>query len=225
MLFVSEAVARDYRNYITTGPACTVLYNFVKDEFFQAQHSKEIGATIGDCFKVIAVGSLRTAKNYAYVLKAFELLKNRNVHLTIVGAGPLQTELQELLTRKNICNVTLLGNYNHVYEVLKQYDSFILSSVYEGMSLAVIEAMAVGLPCILSDIAPNREVTANNALFFDLSSPEDCANKILELKNNPKLRDKLMYSGKQRAQKFKKEVYLQKLEALYNQYLQPYKTA
>jgi glycosyltransferase involved in cell wall biosynthesis len=106
-----------------------------------------------------------------------------------------------------------------VYELLHQYDGFILASAHEGFGIAMVEAMAIGLPCILSDIEVHREVTSNHALFFDLNSPEDCANKILELKNNAELRNKLAFSGKTRAQKFKKEVYLQQIEALYNKFL------
>ncbi|MBC5775457.1 glycosyltransferase [Pontibacter sp. KCTC 32443] len=218
MIFVSEAVAEDYKQFINVGSRYSILHNFIKDEFNLPVNSKS-GISDSRAFKLVAVGSLRAAKNYDYLLQTFEHLRHEEIYLDIIGDGPLFSELKAFIKEKNLNKVSLKGGCNNVHEVLNQYDGFILSSVYEGLSLAIIEAMAVGLPCVLSDIAPNREVTGGNALFFDLGKPEDCAAKVKELRDNLSLREKLSVAGKARTQAFQKDIYLTKLEALYKYYL------
>jgi glycosyltransferase involved in cell wall biosynthesis len=218
LVFVSETVAQDYRKYIETGPRCSVFYNFAKDEFFLPENNSLVkGSSEG--FRLVAIATLKAAKNHTLLLEASKLLKGEEIYLDIIGDGPLKDELQKTIEDNRLEKVNLKGEHQKVYELLQQYDGFILASAHEGFGIAMVEAMAVGLPCILSDIEAHREVTANNALFFDLNSPEDCAKKILELKTNTELRTKLALSGKVRAQKFKKEAYLQQIVALYKQYL------
>jgi glycosyltransferase involved in cell wall biosynthesis len=218
LIFVSEAVAKDYRSYVKVGPRFSVIYNFVKDEFFLPEYSAS-GKAEGYTFRMIAVGSLKEAKNHIYLLQVFDLLKDEKIQLDIIGEGPLRAELEAIISKKGLEKVRMMGERCKLYEFLNQYNAFILSSVYEGMSLAIIEAMAIGLPCILSDIAPNWEVTAGYGAFFDLSSPEDCAASIRQLKANSGLREKLAFAGKSRAGEFRRENYLNKLESLYKQYL------
>jgi glycosyltransferase involved in cell wall biosynthesis len=219
MVFVSQTVARDYKHYIQTSSECSVIYNFVKDEFYLPENSKAIVKNNRDDFRLLAVGTLKTAKNYAFLLEVFELLKKEQIYLDIIGEGPLRDELQIIITEKDLYNVNLKGEQHEVYKTLKEYDAFVLASAHEGFGIAVVEAMAIGLPCILSDIEAYKEITADTALFFDLDSPNDCAKKILELKNSSELRNTLSVTGKLRAQIFQKEAYMHKLERLYNQYL------
>ncbi|NDK55125.1 glycosyltransferase [Pontibacter fetidus] len=218
LVFVSEAVAHDYKKYVSVGPECSVCYNFVKDDFYLPEYAGQ-GKVDQKTFRLVAVGTLKVAKNHAFLLEAFELLKQEEIYLDIIGEGPLRDELQRAITNKGLTKVKLQGEHQKIYELLQLYDGFILASTHEGFGIAMVEAMAIGLPCILSDIEAHREVTANNELFFDLSSPANCAKQILKLKNNAELRYKLSLSGKTRAQEFKKEVYLHKIEALYRQYL------
>ncbi len=218
MVFVSETVAQDYRKYIKTGSNCSVVYNFVKDEFYLPEYCSSAKEN-SEGFRFVTVGTLKSAKNHTFLLEAFKLLKGENIYLDIIGDGPLMDELQKNIDENSLEKVKLKGEHQKVNELLHQYDGFILASAHEGFGIAMVEAMAVGLPCVLSDIDAHREVTANHALFFDLDLPEDCAKKILELKNNAELRNKLALSGKARAQKFKRGIYLQQIDALYKHYL------
>ncbi|MEJ8803032.1 glycosyltransferase [Pontibacter sp. H249] len=217
-IFVSEAVKKDYNKTIRIKGSASVLYNFVADKFYIEKNAKNQPGE-NNALNIVAVGTLKRQKNYHFLLKAIALLKDREVYLDIMGEGPLMQELECIKEANALRNVRLLGKCNNMHELLHKYDIFMLSSTYEGMSLAVIEAMAVGLPCILSDIEPNREVTGGHAIFFDLSSPEDCVTRITELAENAELRNKLSIAGRGRAKVFHKHKYLSQLEALYKQYL------
>nr|WP_242928030.1 glycosyltransferase [Pontibacter vulgaris] len=217
-VFVSEAVKKDYSASIGLKGKATVLYNFVAEKFYDERYLKPTKERQTK-LHMIAVGTLKHQKNYQYLLKVMALLKQREIYLDVIGEGPLMQELKAIVEENALRNVRLLGACNNVHEILKNYDAFILASTYEGMSLAVIEAMAVGLPCILSDIEPNREVTAGHAIFFDLNNAEDCVARITELAEDAELRNKLSLAGKARAEMFQKQKYLSQLEGLYKQYL------
>jgi glycosyltransferase involved in cell wall biosynthesis len=64
-----------------------------------------------------------------------------------------------------------MGAREDMWNVLPDYDLFVMPSLYEGCPNAVIEAMAMGLPALLSDIPVMREVSHGNALFFDPEKP------------------------------------------------------
>lgn len=75
-----------------------------------------------------------------------------DVHFSIYGDGPLREELQKKITNDNLNGiVTLQGRTNNAQKVLNAADVFIMTSNYEGMPNALLEAMAVGLPCISTD--------------------------------------------------------------------------
>jgi len=84
--------------------------------------------------------------------------------------------------------VHFTGKRSDVADVLQALDVFVFSSRAEGMPVAVIEAMAAGLPTVLSDIEPLREVTDGGrvARLFRTGDPSDLAEKILELLSDPK---------------------------------------
>ncbi|MBF9252054.1 glycosyltransferase [Pontibacter sp. 172403-2] len=217
-IFVSAAVGKDYNESIGIKGNATVLYNFAADRFYSARYAKPV-AQPGKGLRMVAVGTLKRQKNYQFLLNVMALVKQREVYLDIIGDGPMMEELQASIKEKGLKNVKLKGSCNKVHEILHNYDAFILASAYEGFGIAMAEAMAIGLPCILSDIEVHREVTGGNALFFNLNSPEDCAAEIMELKENPELRMNLSVAGKKRAMAFQQQNYLSQLETLYKLYL------
>jgi glycosyltransferase involved in cell wall biosynthesis len=71
---------------------------------------------------------------------------------------------------ENSRKLTFWGHRPDVLKFYRSADAFVLPSRTEGMSLALLEAMAVGLPCMASDIPPNRETLAGSGILFDLSA-------------------------------------------------------
>lgn len=213
-IFVSDTVKSDYQKFIRLKLKHTVLYNFVTDAFFN-QHIQTTTDRSKTGFKLVAVGTLKAQKNYFFLLQVMEKLKNENIHLDIIGDGPLKAEIEIFIKDKGLQKVKLLGKQQQLHTLIHAYDAFILSSTYEGMSLAVIEAMATGLPCILSNIESNEEATGGHAVLIDLADPEQWKTVVLELIQNIEKRKHLSLLGKRHAMNFKKQNYLSKLEALY----------
>jgi|KBSSwiS6_1023812.scaffolds.fasta_scaffold04107_2 glycosyltransferase involved in cell wall biosynthesis len=173
VIAVSNEVYRDYDSCIGIKGNCTVLPNFVENQFFASDYKR---MSFNGTFRMVTVGSLKPAKNYPYLVEAFKRLP-KGIHLDIYGEGPLREQLERDISKYNL-NISLKGANNKVYEVLPKYDLFVMSSVFEGHPVALLEAMASGMPAILSDIPVLRETTDNNAIYFDLKNINDFIEKI-----------------------------------------------
>ena len=98
--------------------------------------------------RIINVGSLNTRKNQTMIIKALQLSDNRH-QLTVLGTGPLLNGLNEFISKAKLENqVFLKGRRKNVNDFLLESDCFVLSSNTEGFPNALLEAMAIGLPCI-----------------------------------------------------------------------------
>ncbi len=86
-----------------------------------------------------------------------------------------------------------MGETDHVIEVLQDADIFVLPSRAEGISNALLEAMACGLPAIVSDIPGNRDVITHNmnGIIFTVDDPESLIQNLLLILDQPKLRELL----------------------------------
>jgi glycosyltransferase involved in cell wall biosynthesis len=154
------------------------LYNFIEDRFFGHPPKKELSK---EGLKLVAVGTLRYQKNYPYLIEAFKKMP-ANVSLHIYGDGPYREQLQKDIEAFGL-NITLKGSQKEIQNILPAYDAFVMSSFFEGQPLALLEAIACGLPALLSDIPVLREVTGENALYFDLADPEDLVRKVQAILN------------------------------------------
>jgi glycosyltransferase involved in cell wall biosynthesis len=118
--------------------------------------------------------------------------------------------------------VHFLGARNDIPDVLASLDVFVLSSLHEGLPVAATEAMLAGVPMILSDIEPLREVSADGkyAEMFQTGEPDDLAEKILKLLKNEVLRKDLSRSALEFAKEnFSIEAHLRELKKLYDSIL------
>lgn len=104
--------------------------------------------------RVVAVGRLEEQKNYPLLIKAFYLICDefKDYNVEIYGEGQERSELSNLINELNLNNrVLLMGSHSDVHERIKDASLYVLSSDYEGMPNALMEAMALGLPCIATD--------------------------------------------------------------------------
>jgi len=103
----------------------------------------------------VSVGSLIARKNMHFVVEAFYQYANTgNGSLVILGDGPLMDVLSVLTSHR----VRLLGNVSNVADYLSACDYFVSASLSEGLPVAVLEALASGLPVLLSDIPSHFEI-------------------------------------------------------------------
>jgi glycosyltransferase involved in cell wall biosynthesis len=197
IISVSKGALADYEKWIGIKGRTYILYNTVEERFFKAGENYQ--PVTETTTRLVAVGNLRRQKNYAGLLQAFTFLKNEKVSLDIYGNGYLFDELQSFIEERHL-PVCLKGQVEDISKILPGYHGFIMASSFEGFGIAPVEAMAVGLPLLLSDLDVLREITDNKALFFEQEEPEKIAGAIQKfIQMSPE--EKLLMSdeGKTRA--------------------------
>lgn len=220
VMAVSNEALKDYLKTIKKTKKTFVLKNYIADLFFE-KNLKEKTFNQLQSLKIIAVGNLKKAKNYNYLLQSFLLLKEFDVSLDIFGNTDhsLYTELQSVINRNHL-PVTFKGPADNMHELYSNYDAFVMSSTNEGFGIAAVEAMACGLPVMLSDIPVFREVTFNNALFFDLNDPLALASLIKQIIQKKFNLKEISQKGIEIAKLYTKQNYLEKLFSIYDEVLQ-----
>jgi len=213
IIAVSKEVLRDYHKWVGLKGCSHVLYNYVDQSFFDLQYNSE--QDICDDFRLVAVGNLRRQKNYENLLQAFGLLKHLPVHLDIYGDGDLEEVLQQHIQAKNL-NVELKGVVNSIASVISTYHAFIMPSVFEGFGIAPMEAMAVGMPVLLSDIEVFKEIAGDKPIYFDPKDPSSIAKAIeFTYINWQSILSRSKYNKELARSLVSKEVYINQLESIY----------
>ncbi|HVJ81117.1 MAG TPA: glycosyltransferase [Planctomycetia bacterium] len=109
----------------------------------------------------VYTGRLHPGKGLGDLVEAIGLLaaKGSNWRAALVGEGPARAELETLAREKGVADrIALPGAVAEVEDWLRAAEAFVLPSYYEGLSIALLEALALGVPCLVSDIPANRSV-------------------------------------------------------------------
>ena len=134
----------------------------------------------------MSVGSLEPVKNHRFLLEVLAAANRagRPFTLDIFGEGPLRRELTQQSEALGVgAQVRFLGFQPDVRRQLPRYRAYIHSSVSEACPLAVIEAMAAGLPVVVGDIPPLAELCEDGAeaRFFPLGDTARAAETLIDL--------------------------------------------
>jgi glycosyltransferase involved in cell wall biosynthesis len=150
---------------------------------------------------LICVASLNPRKGQEVLLRAASLLPETEV--VLVGEGPGRADLERLTHELGIVQrVRFLGNRRDVPELLAASDIYIQPSQWEGFGIAAVEAMAVGLPVVASNVPGLRDVVSEAGLLFEPGSVTGLRDCIAGLIRNPELQSRLSSLAKSRAQQF-----------------------
>ena len=110
-------------------------------------------------FVWLAVGRLVKQKDYPTLFRAVELLKHQQFVLLLAGNGPLEEELrEECKTRGLEGRVRFCGAREDILDLYSAADAFVMSSEFEGLSAALLEAASTGLPAVVTDVGGNADV-------------------------------------------------------------------
>lgn len=124
-------------------------------------------------FIVLSVGELNKNKNHEVVIRALAKINNHEIHYLICGQGGLENYLRDLAKELGLeKQVHLLGFRKDVAEIYKISDLFVFPSFREGLSVALMEAMANGLPLVCSEIRGNIDLIEDGKGGF-LVEPTD----------------------------------------------------
>lgn len=173
---------------------CKTLYASHKPSYiFSSFKESEINQTKKDCnvignFKIISVGRLEGEKGHINLLTAISQLENLSKYeIHMVGDGSQKANLEKF-ARDNNLSVIFYGSItdrDQLFSLLANSDVFIIPSLTEGMPRALLEAMAVGLPCIGSKVGGIPEVLPDNMLYeaTDIYRLKKLLEKVYESKN------------------------------------------
>ena len=146
--------------------------------------------------KIVTAGRLMPQKNQKMMIRSFASVheKHPDYQLVIYGEGPSRDELEALVKELGLVKCVLLpGNISDIHEHIKNAEIFVLSSDYEGMPNALIEAMCLGLPSISTKVSGATDLIKDheNGLLTELNNQEQLEKAMLELIENKELADKL----------------------------------
>ena len=192
----------------------TSLYKL--DDNIRTEKRNELHIPL-DAFVLLSVGELNENKNNRVIIKALERLKEPNLHYILCGVGEQEKALQEQANKANLqSNVHFLGYRTDVKEIYAMSDCFVLPSYREGLSRSLMEAMASGLPCIVSKIRGNVDLIDDKGGYCcDVCNDKEFTGAIKQLfANKNSCRCKGRYN-QNKVQKYNIENVKHKLCAIY----------
>ena len=190
----TAAAARRYGAQLRGAPRITVIHNPLPAQL--AASATRTGQD-GEAGCVIAMGRLTAEKGYAKLIEAFGCAFGEDPawQLRIWGDGPLRTDLQSVVDRLQLAErVQLCGLTSQPWAALAAGQIFVLSSEYEGFPNAMLEAMALGLPCIAFDCPSGARELADGgraALLVPCGDVAALAAALRELAGDRELRSAL----------------------------------
>lgn len=161
----------------------------------------------GDVLRLLTVGRLSVTKRVEMLIEAVKILhdRGRQIHFTIVGGGGLEPQLRQIVSQRNISSIIeITGRIGSekMPQVYRQNDIFISATMQEGMSNAMLEAMASGLPIVTTPCEGMEELMADNGIIIEDECAEAIAKAIKELADNPQEYKLMSVAARKQAEKF-----------------------
>ncbi len=146
---------------------------------------------VGEKMIVGHVGRFHPQKNHFFILDVFAKLlqKEPEAELWLIGTGENKEEVEKRAEQLELSNkVRFWGTRSDVSDLMQAMDVFLFPSLYEGLSVSLVEAQAAGLPCLISDCIPCECRLTDLAIPFSLDSgAEDWADKLCDLRNHERI--------------------------------------
>lgn len=175
---------------------------------------KELGIP-EDATLLLSVGELNENKNHETVIRA---IKDMDVYYVIAGKGDLQEHLQNIIDELGITNkVKLLGFRDDIGELCETADIYVMPSYREGLPVALMEAMASGLPCVVSSIRGNTDLIEDGCGGFLCAAQDADAfeTAIGQLAADAELRQRMGCFNRERIRAFDSSVVEREMMRIY----------
>lgn len=201
-----------------------VIYNGVATEYFNPKFPKEDSKKRlniePDTFIIGYVGRLDPEKGHRYLFEALNMLKdNFPLKALMLGTGRREREAINQAKETGVAEIVeFLGYRRDIPEILSAFDVFVLPSIQEGFSNALVEAMSMGCPVIATAISGNKEAIVDGVEGFLVPprNPEAIASAIERLFKDKELRDSMYSSARKKVEeKFSLKKHIEQVENLY----------
>lgn len=172
-----------------------IIYNPISDKYIWKSGLKAEKKKI-----IITVGRLSPQKNHIMLINAFAKVNEKypEYQLHIYGDGEIREKTESYIKTKGLeDNVILKGRCNSLGDVLPQAEIFAMSSNYEGMSNALIEAMYVGVPVVTTTVSGTKELIEDgtNGFVVPIGDEKSFAEALMKLVENKALREQFAEKG------------------------------
>jgi glycosyltransferase involved in cell wall biosynthesis len=232
---VSERVRQSIRfppvlRSLARSPVETLYYGLDPDAVARWRHDdgadpvrSQLGLA-GDAPMVVTVANFKAHKGHEYLLDAAVRVRKElpEARFVLVGQGPLESEIRAGVERRGLNEAVVFAGYRpDVPRVVAAADVFALASLHEGLAIALLEAMAMGTPPVVTDVGGLAEVVANgeNGLVVPPRDPDALASRLLSLLCDAELRGRLGRAAQDRAAAFDIRASVHREEAVYEQLL------
>ena len=169
--------------------------------------------------KIVSVGRLEVQKNRRLLIDAFSDVykKHPEYTLDIYGEGSQEDELKQLIVELGLTKAVILhGNVNDVHRQIADAEMFVLSSDYEGLSNALLEAMMMGLPCITTDCAGATEAVEDgvDGIIIPIRNRKKMSEAMEKLITDASLRNQFSEKAVEHSKRFRTDRVVDKWEEL-----------
>lgn len=198
------------------------LKKFGTIQFEHSNKRKLLGLQNNDIM-LLAVGELIARKNHQAIIHALSRVNKENLFCYIAGNGPLMENLQNLMASLNLQKrVILLGQRQDIGELLACTDIFVHTAKREGLSVALMEAMASGLPVVCSKIRGNTDLIddGQGGYLCDVNDANAYAQALTRLAEDMELRRKMGEYNQKKIQNFSLDVVDKKMRSFYQEVIQ-----
>lgn len=166
---VSENIAARLKWYMPLANVCCIRNGLDFERISSTLDGMQVRKGLGippDAFVVGSVGRLTSIKGIEHLIKGFALLSRngnaQSTRLIIVGDGPLRFSLECLAQEQGVATQTMfLGERRDVYDMMRAFNVFALPSLHEGVPMVLLEAMAIGVPIVASEVGGIPEVVTD----------------------------------------------------------------
>jgi len=184
---------KSFREVITSCRRNKVIYNGVDtNRFKHMEVNREEYFSVSEGSIIIGlVARLVPVKNHLWLIEALSEMPG-DFKLIIVGDGGLKQDIIDCIHNNNMSSkVFLYGETSEPEVLMNCFDIFLLSSLSEGLSNTLIEAMSTGLPLIASDVGGNSElvIDGENGFLYESNNKSELIERLGLLINNKKLRE------------------------------------
>jgi glycosyltransferase involved in cell wall biosynthesis len=212
---VSKALAEKLKQKVSMKSNATVIHNGIN---VQSWHQVDSKRKVGSAKNIVTVGSLKRVKGHDVLIKAFNKIYriDPEARLIIIGDGPNRTAYEELAEQLGVDDRVRFTGWLSTERIQEEFARsllFVFPSRREGFGIALLEAMAAGLPVVASKTGGIPEIVeGTETLLVPPESPSDLAEQINTALTDPSWRNRARCSVMERAREFSWECTMRQYE-------------